>query len=934
MGIFWRLSALLVALALFNSTCEAQVGPGGGVQQQGAVSVGDCTKWVGQGTIADAGSPCGGSGGSPGGSNTQVQYNFAGSFGGISGATSNGTTITLVAPILGTPASATLTNATGLPISTGVSGLATGIATFLGTPTSANLATALTDETGTGSAVFGTAPTISSPTFNTAATFAFISGSTQCLHVSTSGVLSGTGADCGSGGSSGANPTATAGPTAVNGTSANFMRSDGAPAIQKATSGQFGIVEVDGTTITASAGVISAVGGSGTVTSVATGPGTAGGPITTTGTISAALVARTNSTTSDTILTTDSGGVVYESNTGSIAVTLPVATTTGFGSGTFFLVCNINTGVATITPTTSTIGGAISYALAAGTALAPTCLGFQSNGTNYNLVQTPSASGSGTVTSVSVTTANGVSGTVATATTTPAITLTLGAITPTTVNGNTFTTGTGTLTLAAGKTLTDTSAVGASVLLGATGGGFTALAGNSCTNQAGVSISAAGVLGCASITNAFLTAGSFTNITGVGTLTAGTLSTGVVVGGVTMTLGSDATGDIYYRAAGGVLTRLAVGTGTQVLGVSGGLPAWVAGGGSSTITAGTTVTSGITSGDIISSTSNLVADSGVAVSNLVLLNAANNHTAANTFSAAGALSTPGVTISGAPITGGSGTTTFPQTYLNAGAAPTTFSTAGTMLGINTPSGFTGNYLDIHLNGGPSIFSILALSGSATVTNASSATSAQVLLSMRNGSANSAAAGVWNFGNNTSNIETTFTLNSSANTGGNGMSSFTINNSEATNTGGIYLQTVGTNAITISKTQAVGMPGLAASSAAQTGTVCWTTGGNLTVDTTVGCLTSLLAAKNITERLTPAKAMSIVARLDPFAFRYKQGWGDSGRYEQFGLGAEEVALVDERLVGRDPEGKIQGVRYQELTAVLIGAIKEQQAEIESLKRRRH
>lgn len=64
------------------------------------------------------------------------------------------------------------------------------------------------------------------------------------------------------------------------------------------------------------------------------------------------------------------------------------------------------------------------------------------------------AKGAGTVTSVSVTTANGVSGVVATATTTPAITLTLGAITPTTVNGNTFTTGTYTLTGQAGKTLT------------------------------------------------------------------------------------------------------------------------------------------------------------------------------------------------------------------------------------------------------------------------------------------------------------------------------------------------------------------------------------------------------------------------------------------------------------------------------------------------
>jgi hypothetical protein len=45
------------------------------------------------------------------------------------------------------------------------------------------------------------------------------------------------------------------------------------------------------------------------------------------------------------------------------------------------------------------------------------------------------AGGSGTVTSVSVVTANGVSGSVATATTTPAITLTLGAITPSSVNG-------------------------------------------------------------------------------------------------------------------------------------------------------------------------------------------------------------------------------------------------------------------------------------------------------------------------------------------------------------------------------------------------------------------------------------------------------------------------------------------------------------------
>jgi hypothetical protein len=67
-------------------------------------------------------------------------------------------TPTLVTPVLGTPTSGTLTNCTGLPISTGVSGLGSGVATFLATPSSANLASAVSDETGSGSLVFNTAP--------------------------------------------------------------------------------------------------------------------------------------------------------------------------------------------------------------------------------------------------------------------------------------------------------------------------------------------------------------------------------------------------------------------------------------------------------------------------------------------------------------------------------------------------------------------------------------------------------------------------------------------------------------------------------------------------------------------------------------------------------------------------------------------------------
>ena len=85
----------------------------------------------------------------------------------ISAATA-GTDFVLPGGALGTPSSGTLTLCTGLPISTGVSGLGTGAATFLATPSSANLIALLTDETGTGAAVFANTPTLVTPNIGVA----------------------------------------------------------------------------------------------------------------------------------------------------------------------------------------------------------------------------------------------------------------------------------------------------------------------------------------------------------------------------------------------------------------------------------------------------------------------------------------------------------------------------------------------------------------------------------------------------------------------------------------------------------------------------------------------------------------------------------------------------------------------------------------------
>jgi len=65
----------------------------------------------------------------------------------------------------------------------------------------------------------------------------------------------------------------------------------------------------------------------------------------------------------------------------------------------------------------------------------------------------------------------------------------------------------------------------------------------------------------------------------------------------------------------------------------------------------------------------------------------------------GAASTPPLCLTGTVFTGGSSTTTKPQFLIEpTGTTSTGWSTAGTGIGVNAATGFTGNLLDLQLNG--------------------------------------------------------------------------------------------------------------------------------------------------------------------------------------------------------------------------------------------
>lgn len=289
----------------------------------------------------------GGGTGTPGGLNAQIQYNNAGAFGGITGATTDGTAVSLNAAHLLNPT---------------INGAGTGLATLAYPNTSSSATITLPTVTGTLATLAGTetltnktltAPTITGATITTST----VNGVTLTTGGSSTTFLNGAGTYTTP---AGAGTVTTVSVVSANGFAGTVANATSTPAITLTTS------------------ITGLLKGNGTAISAATAGTDYQAPITLT-------------TTGTSGNATFTGGTL---NVPNYTYTLPTATTSVLGG-------------VKVDGTSITISGGVISA---------------------------TTGGSGTVTSVSVTTANGVSGTVATATTTPAITLTLGAITPSSVN--------------------------------------------------------------------------------------------------------------------------------------------------------------------------------------------------------------------------------------------------------------------------------------------------------------------------------------------------------------------------------------------------------------------------------------------------------------------------------------------------------------------
>lgn len=112
-------------------------------------------------------------------------------------------------------------------------------------------------------------------------------------------------------------------------------------------------------------------------------------------------------------------------------------------------------------------------------------------------------------------------------------------------------------------------------------------------------------------------------------------------------------------------------------------------------------------------------------------------------------------------------------------------------------------------------------------------------------------------------------------------------------------------------------------------LCYNLGtGAMSYDGTSTCLVSSLRFKHDVVPLT--NSLAVIAKIDPISFVYNDQSNIKGRQE--GVSAESAARADPLLAEMDDQGKPFKVKSLQIIARLVGAMQEQQREIDALKRR--
>ena len=516
----------------------------------------------------------------------------------------------------------------------------------------------------------------------------------------------------------------------------------------------------------------------------------------------------------------------------------------------------------------------------------------------------PCGTGSGSVTAVTVTTANGVSATVANQGTTPALTFTLGAITPSSVNGNTITTGTGTLTLGA-------------VTLNAGAGGT--LGSNAFTSTAYAPIASPTFTGTVTMPDT----SSFTS-------SATTLNSPVSVVSTSFGLSGNisaalTTNGTRYKNAAATITDSTTAAGTVA---SAYTDVW---GGNTIATGGNAITVTNYFGSFFKAP---IAGTGITFTNKSALGAdtvsiggaaqsTNALAVTGTSAFAGVITNSDATASSSfstgsvKLSGGLGVTgsVYSGNNVSSGAS-FLFGTVAwaTRNGATGDVGMVTNVGNLYFNPASNINQLGAADASIAVAQN---------LKVQSVVAGTAAANGANW-----------TLIGSLPTGTGTSGDIIIQTGVKTGSG--TTQGTATNAVIIKgETQEFRLPQIASDAALTDTTVCQdTTNHGLHAGSgTAGiCLGNVSSIRFKRDWRTINNGLTTLAALDPITYYYKEGFGDSGKREQYGFKAEDYAKVLPKLTRFDSEGKPNGLDMMGLIPVMVSATNAQQKEIINLTER--